>query len=226
MTATRRAALTLSLSGLILLAGCSIDGAGTGELGLGEDDAPLEPPADDDEQAVEDEQRPDDAGGEDSGNAPDTGKDASEDDVGDDEPEARCQPGTYQGTFECTPAAAVGTPWQNSGTTKVTGTVQFVLATTDDDDTLELRMGQFTSTSPLVMIAAKPEGELDCGKPFAGQLRDARYTSLFVFNVPFESPLVATFDPVGSKFTDGTWQVDDANGTQCAGTWTAARSGP
>lgn len=222
--------LSLLLGSLGLLASCSLETTGSGDISLSADDEDVSsddfPDSDDDESGnADDEEGP---GRDVDGGPSNTGKDASDDDD-DDDGEVRkdfCRPGNYQGSYVCKQPPVTTPPWAvGFGGSEIGGTFTFRLTPTGKADALELTGGTIHNEQlAFFKLDATITATLTCGRPLKGQLTDARYTNFIGMPTSFESPFDATFDETTGNFEDGSWLVTDANGTLCDGTWTATRT--
>jgi hypothetical protein len=216
--------LGLLLSSLGVLAGCSLETTGSGDLSLSA--------ADDDE----DGSRPDVTGDDDdpgtnSGDVdggPSPAGDGGDDDSGGDA-EARgdkCRPGNFEGHYVCKQPPVTSPPWAAGfGGNEISGSFTFRLTATSKPDDFELTGGTLHNEQvAFFKVDATITGTLTCGRPLKGELSNATYTNFIGTVTPFESPFDATFDETTGSFRDGTWLVSDDSGTLCDGTWTATRT--
>ncbi|MEY4509464.1 MAG: hypothetical protein RLZZ450_1586 [Pseudomonadota bacterium] len=225
--------LSLLLSTLGLLASCSLETTGSGDVSLSPDD---DDSSSDDNPDTTDRQAPGDkdddppgTGNLDGGpSKPRKDADAEDDatDHGDDNRNDNCRPGNYEGSYVCKQPPVTTPPWAfGFGGNQVSGSFTFRLTPTGKPSAFELTGGTLHSEQiAFFKLDATITATLTCGRPLKGKLTNASYTNILGTTTPFESPFDATFDETTGSFQDGTWIVSDANGTVCDGTWTATRT--
>jgi hypothetical protein len=153
-----------------------------------------------------------------------------------------CKTGNYAGTFVCEfflGDANLADASSDAGLISVKGTMSFALmqnmsAGVGEGTGTDTAMGTFlAATGGFIAASADLSGTLNCSAgAFTGALTNGDY-GLDFGGMPvsgpgntFQGPFDSMYDGTTATFVDGTWSMSIAGEGTCAGSWTAAYTGP